>query len=919
MTLFIVIVVLALIATYLLITSGVLNGILEKDFDFEYGSNLTPGMLGSRPSDNIDVFDSKHPVVIPVEGAINSLLESFHSAAKQVYDDFSKNKNSVRYKEYIYSDYKLNVLRKNGTLSDDQLNKYMTIRNTVGRDINNIFTYYLDKIKYNESKSYFVLRREIISPDGKSLLLNEKEMNKIENYVLSNTSIPGSIILLIKYKVDESTQNLIDQIVMYSGYNYTTVLEVLIQILIREPLPGLSLLGIVNNPTSKMNGNVTVVQQGFWSQVYFAFKSNNINSFLISFIKVSFMTEYIYRSILLTTIASLQNNKISDAINSIVLACKESKFNIIYTNPYNYTYALLIDAIMENRELLNTDKVINISQVNEVTDGISNIEYYKNIEANFPVAVQELEINTYNDNNTVDYTKPYYPILSRQYMINDYLSFPNISHRGVYFDRTAAVPSNLSGYIVISNTGALADLTIGGVIIYATLQNGFVTDDYRDIALTIDDSNVISNSAYITIEGGKFNPPNFVNPASDPYTTHWLSGSNIVIPAGNSIRIKATKQFLISNVRYLRIYAILIPFITKPISDFLKISVVHDTTDINNVRLNSFDFKNIPANMPNILTVFDSIYNITTISASVADTYQIFGNIFNNYPNNHTRSTVISASGSTLTMNTSVSQNKSSFINVSSGGIISINPSLSMPSAQGLITDTRMFNESNPNMGRQSFRIKITNNNTGTDPITINKLIVFGNTSSTNTFNTNVDLNGYVSDKNVLLKDTIITAFTMNESENAIVGTGLTSFIVDVNNTINLSPYRLEAGQSIFIEPTVSATTSLANRYVCVRAMYLEFAGRNPSGLNFTIISLSSSGNLVASSNANLWNDGALFIVLNPITGGAIYSKFTVLPDYEGEHYTVLPDFKNTKKYDTSIDYYYDISSELIQNPYHNY
>ena len=239
----IVVILLILIASYLLYTSGALKKIdfkkifskkdTEEDINAYELDEILPGMLGSDPSDEIDVYDSKKPVILPMDGAINVLLDSFKNNANQVYMDFKNNLNSQSYKSYIFDDYKIELLRRSGFLDEKQNISYNTIRNTIVKDINNIFTYYLDKIKYNEDKNYFTLRREILSKDGFSLNLDEREINSVTNYVLSNTKIPGNILLLLKYKINQVAQNLIDQVVMLSGFNYTTVLETLEQVLVR--------------------------------------------------------------------------------------------------------------------------------------------------------------------------------------------------------------------------------------------------------------------------------------------------------------------------------------------------------------------------------------------------------------------------------------------------------------------------------------------------------------------------------------------------------------------------------------------------------------------------------------------------------------------------------------------------------------
>ena len=906
----IIIVVLTLIATYLLATSGLFstpNWLKKITNDIEDNTYIDNGMMGSPPSDDIDVYDSKKPIVIPMEGAINTLLDSFKNNANTVFIDFSANRNSRKYKEYIFDDYKLEILRRSGSLSEEQLNKYMTIRNTVVKDINNLFTYHLDKIKYNEDKSYFNIKREILNSSGTALILTFKEVDSITNYVLSSTDIPSDIIILIKYKLSITAQELLDQIIMLAGYNYTTVLEVLEHVLIKEPTPGVSILGVVNSPNTDTSKGVSTVRQGFWTQVYFAFKANNINNFLISLIKLSFMNEHNYRSILGNIVSNMHNAKFTEAMNNLVLNCKKSESNLIKLFPYNFTHALLSDAINENRIMLSLNKSINVNGIVSDTE-VSNIEKYSNIEYNFPVAVQSLVVSNFNDGKEFDYHIPNYPVLSNEYLVNNYLSFPNIKHRGLYLDRTLDVPVNTSGYIMITNVSSV-DMTISGFTVYATLQNGFITDDYRDISLTVTDDNIIYNSAIITVESGKFVNGAF-NDASDLITTNWLTASNIVIPAGRSIRIRATKQVNVIGAKYLRVYAVLVTFAgVKPISDFLRISAISDTANIVDTRYNHYLFKNIPVDLPNILCTLDSVYSMTQTTSSL-ETFKILND---NISNNFSRIIVTGSTGSALNVSSLLNQPKSLLLTSTATSVLA-NTSSGIVSATGLITDTHAYSESNPNTNRSSYRIRLTNTSATATPIMISKIIVFGDVAATDTsFSKNTALGGFISDDNILLRNTVINVFTMNTSESAIDPTNVNKIVVDPNYQVIMpeDAFRLDAGKSLFIEPTVSQYISASNRFVCVRAIYLEFSGTNKEALSLSIIKLSTANKIATTdaSMSSMWSSGSAFIVVNPINDTATtYSNFSVSP------FSVLPDYRSK----FISESYYNPLSEAIQKQYHN-
>ena len=921
---FIVIVILCLIATFLLISSGIFkNKWFQDDEDEPWEiDELTPGMMGSLPSDKIDVYDSRKPITIPLEGAIKTLVESFRNNANQVFVDFKANKNSIKYKEYIFDDYKLQLLRSNGNLVDDLKNDYFTIRNTIVKDINNIFTYYLDKIKYHEDKSYFMLRREILNADGTKLIVRHQDIDAITNYVLSGTKIPGAIILLLKYKVTAPAQELVDQIVMLAGYNYTTVLEVLEQVLSKEPLPGISILGIVNSSSSKADGGAITITPGFWTQVYYVFKSNNINNFIIQYIRTSFMTEHVYRAILATMVSNMQNSRLTDAMNNIIKHCRGSESRMIKTFPYNFSFALVNDAIDENRIMLKNNSVIDLTEIDKVTTGISNIEKYSNIERNFPVAIQSLKINKSNDMFTLSLKKPNYPILSEDYMVNNYLSFPNIDHQGVYFDRTSAVDISKSGYILITNI-ATVNFTIGGIIIYGLLQGGTIEGDYMSISDSLVDTNIINNNAMVTVESGKYNTSSSaddkfeVDPNSTANTS-WLAGGSIIIPSGRSIRVKAAKQGSV-GFKYLRIMAMLIPMISKPISNFLKVVVLHDRNTTGD-RFNSFDFESIPVDMMNMLITFDSVYNITGIPpAVVAETFKILND---NLIGVFSRINITGGTGPDLTVAEKyVTQSKTALINGTSfvtGIIDGMTPGKIV---NGLVTDTHQFSPSSMNQMRSSYRIKITNNSTTYNPIRIAKLIIFGDINSTNTFTSPSALSGFLNDDNVLYRS-MISVFTMSPDEKTYGVNVSNEFIVDPSNQVivDSNAHQLNSGESIFIEPIVSDQVPKSNQFINVRAMFFVLSGAaDTSKLSFSIIKLVPSGiNRIATlkpDSSDIWSSNSVLIMFNPIGDtAAAYSNFTILPNTKQEFLT-LPKYMEDKFQNDYYDQYYNPVSELTQYP----
>lgn len=142
---FIVIVIISLIISYLVITSGVLH-YLSTPNDFKEISNtlfdgedeIEPGMFGSEPSDKIDSYDSKKIINIPLSTNINLLLDSYQHHANIVFSDFENNENSKSWKHYKYDEYKIGFLNRNKALTQKQLNDYYKITNTVIKRLRNL-------------------------------------------------------------------------------------------------------------------------------------------------------------------------------------------------------------------------------------------------------------------------------------------------------------------------------------------------------------------------------------------------------------------------------------------------------------------------------------------------------------------------------------------------------------------------------------------------------------------------------------------------------------------------------------------------------------------------------------------------------------------------------------------------------------
>lgn len=928
---FIVIIVLSLIATYLLYSSGFLDSlklVFKKPLDKSIyeGQSLLPGMLGSYPSDSIDVYDSKKIVVIPMDGAVNTLIESFKSNANAVYNEFKNNRNSVKYKEYIFDDYKLELLRRNDSLSTDQLNKYLSIRNTIVKDINNIFNYYLDKVKFDEERSYFTIKKEILNKEGTSLLINVSKIDSITNYALSNTSIPGNIIVLIKYKLDPNSQNIIDNIAMLAGYNYTTVLEILEQVLIREPLQSLTLLGVSNTPKVYTNSDVKSTVPGFWTQVYYAFKSNNMDNFLIDLIRSSFMTEHLYQTVLSTIIATLKNNKIMDAMNNILNLCKQSDSKIIRSFPFYYTHALLMDAIDENRLLLRNKQMIDAPSISGDLVGMTNIEYYYNLEINFPVTLQKLDvINGSSSVINIDYIDPIYPILSEDYMINDYLSFPNIKHCGVYYNITNEILDERTGYILIINTSAIKELILSGLTIYGSIQTG-TSVDYQDISNTLIDKNIFLNNTLIKLEAGTYTNNTYASNPNDNglVNSNWLNSNQIRIPASACIKIKVVKTAISTLYKYLRIYGVLIPFNTKPVSDFLTIRVIQDRITMQSSRESIFSFKNIPKNMPNILCAFDApIYSDASlavaggISPANADTFTIVPRalIADGSNINLFKFTIVS---SNLTTSYSSKIRTALFTSNSNGYSLASSIPADFNISNALYADR--IRDPDAYAGK-TITIKFTNTH-ASNVYTLYSVMLLGDISSTLPQNKASGAVDYVADDNVIYRPYIKCNI---ENTTTAVSTDAINTVIDPNNLNISSNPNIDPSSSLVIKPTYSTIDPTSVNYLTMKALYLKIGSLTvPSTFSISITTKTNNTEKILtytntattqlqaadSNNLNTYQLLLLFDIPTPSS-----ASFTILPKYTKDSFSILPNYDRFQ--DDPYNQYYNPISELVQYPLH--
>jgi hypothetical protein len=289
---------------------------------------LESGMIGSFPSNTLNVYDSNKPIILPMENSINELIESFKENGVSFYKSLKNNKNSKKYKYYLTDDYKIQLLLGSNKLNDTQIYKYYETKNYISHNINELFNYHLDKIKYDKDNDYSYVKNWLQDTNTTGQYLAY-----VVSYVLSTTDIPSNIIILLKYKLSDRAKELLNQIITLFQYNYTDVLDALSYVL---------------SPLFHYSSDRTHPDYPFWLNVYTEFTNNNITSYIIDLIKSSYMSEDIYYSIISAFISSSLDTGLTTAIKNMSYKCITSDFTIINTFPYNFTYILLLDAINEN-------------------------------------------------------------------------------------------------------------------------------------------------------------------------------------------------------------------------------------------------------------------------------------------------------------------------------------------------------------------------------------------------------------------------------------------------------------------------------------------------------------------------------------------------------------------------------------------
>jgi hypothetical protein len=955
---FAIIVFLSLVAGYLLVASGTFSKTIvnpNKDFPIlgedEDPDGLKPGMFGSKPSNEIDAFDNDKLVTIPSLPGIDALINTFKDDANQVYSDFQKNKNSAKYKSFQTNLYRIDFLQRTGNLSATQLGSFNKIKNTIVYDIENLLNYHLDLIKYDNTRSYYKFRRHIIDDTGTKVTFDVSDIYQILSYILQGTNLPGRIIILLKHKLDLNAQDILEDISMAVGYNYYRILEILSTVLVREPQEGTPIVDI-SNLANIRNG---VIHRGFWTDVYQNFIANNINNIFIDILRESFVSERVYKAILATIISYMQNVYITEAINNLVYGCKTSGYKLIRDFPFRFSFELLKNAIKENEELIAKHGKINLGQLDKEFvhgRGVENIQVHQNIALNFPVIVQKL--TTIIENDEVDFTNNMevvtYPILTDDYVINNYLSFPKLTTSGIYFDRRSDYPTgNVKGCILIENTHSTSDITISGLAIYAVGETNYLINSNIPMEEAFVDNNVIFMSDIITVGRYTYNPNATCGSVTSPaclttrmtflqdVTTEWKTGNDIILRVGQCLKISATPISSTTGstiLNYVRIFGLLIPIIPPKVGDYLRVSVIPDSVKFIKY---TYNYNNIPSKLWNTMVMFDSDYKVSyagdilSVSRS-SDTFVVVNSLNKTNKINIIKIAGSDSNGAISTETPVLSGIDSTLVGTSTGagGTISTNTRFT---ANGILSDTtaKRFSASLTDKYSYSFAIRNTNNDR---VLTIKKIIVFGNATYTDDLFIDGDLYGgpsgytmkprinpanFLSDGNVLMRGSHVNAYTLVSSQE--IGGTYNNVIYD-NLNRNLDNFELRSpgtNSTLYVEPVIipsntnDRTKSANTRYTNIYAIYIEF-GFIVKDFEIHLFKFEGEKRVQTATLKNiptLVNDATLgyLFIIDTLTNFVQMAPFSVFPDNirKEESFSVIPTY--------GYDNFYDPISELIQSP----
>jgi hypothetical protein len=303
-------------------------------------NEVVHGMLGSYPSDNIETYDSRTTITMNISN-IDHLLTSFQKNADKVLHDFTRNRNSIYFKAYLYDFYRCTFLFNDNILSDDQKTTYNNIINNTASNITAVFTHYINIIKHYQYSDYSTLSSELIDTNTNTLRFDYNALDQVFDYILQNSNIPANVVDILYYKLDNNGTEILNNIIELANDDPYVTLTSVMQVVDTDVPPEFTLLNTPNDT-------------GYWTNVYNTLHSNYINGLLIHMIKLSFMNEDFYKNVLITIMATIKDSKITNAIDSIFNICRMSDFNIIKTFSFQFTEKIIEEAIKDDIVIINS-------------------------------------------------------------------------------------------------------------------------------------------------------------------------------------------------------------------------------------------------------------------------------------------------------------------------------------------------------------------------------------------------------------------------------------------------------------------------------------------------------------------------------------------------------------------------------------
>lgn len=544
--------------------------------DFDISSNVEYGSFGSRPSNKIESFDSFHKIELPELTDINSFLDEFKDLATGVFADWEVNRNSTNYKNYIYHDYKIQLLIEDNLLSPSQLTTYYSIMNRQVYSIEKLFKKYLDQIKLDESRAYYYLYNSFVNEDSTGLLIDIHDFNSIVAFASKKSDIYKRVLSIIKQKVSFDTNNMIDRLITVAGTDNYRIVKALKEIMHTEPQQAITFLGITNE---KVVNNIDgTVKLGFWSELYRKMKRDHIDHRLIDLIEYGLYTERFRFMILYYLESIIQRSIYGQAVDALYYLCKNSKFFIIRDYPYYVIYNLVLDVMSDIVTAVSQGTLVKYNSTmfdNMLDESItqSNVEKHTALINKLPMYVVEIKQETYDNVKNINIAiDPGVQVIKENSIIAGYVDIPTKPISGVTFKKG---DTNRMEALYIANNNTQLDIEIDHIYIYAkkydTLPDDIATDVAlsNDFLLKYDPSNSKDNDLsskniidlhVMTINKSAANHNESTYTATNnKFNDSWRENKKISLPAGQAISITPSSTN-IEDGTYVRVYGIMIAY-----------------------------------------------------------------------------------------------------------------------------------------------------------------------------------------------------------------------------------------------------------------------------------------------------------------------------------------------------------------------